>query len=179
MSASDAWELWAIDLFDREATPSREASGTGMLEGLTELWRRALEESYLDDGRPTFTAFTLTCGRLRYDVPRDPTRNPELGALRRWRFEPDLLEEVARAHLYLADRGGPAALVAAIREAASPDAVRARLAAFAAPRCDCRGCRATAVIGELCAPCADSPHHQHCPKCGSALSSARCDACRS
>ena len=134
MSASHAWELWATDLFDREAAPSCEASGTGVLEGLTELWRRALEESYLDDGRPTFTAFTLKCGRLRYDVPRDPTRNPELGALRRWRLEPDLLEAVARGHLYLADRDGAAALIAAIREAASPDALRARLAALAAPR---------------------------------------------
>ena len=48
------WTLTYDDLFDREATPTVQATGADLLEGLTLLWNLHLREGVQDDGQRTF-----------------------------------------------------------------------------------------------------------------------------
>ena len=85
MSRPDAtsWEIWYTDSFDRDADPAREATGTGRVAGLETLWRKTLDETVQDDGKITFTHFTLwQDGRRGPAIPVDPLSNAELGKLR-------------------------------------------------------------------------------------------------
>lgn len=76
-----AWELWSSDTFDRESPPSVEGSFDTLEAGLRALWKKTLSEAVQDDGRPTFTEFTLR-GQPSVFLPRDPFENPELAVLR-------------------------------------------------------------------------------------------------
>lgn len=53
------WEVWYQDTFDRDCPRSVEASGTGLLKGLTELWARHLFESVRPGGFRGFSRFNL------------------------------------------------------------------------------------------------------------------------
>lgn len=103
------FELWASDLFDRESPPSRQKTFSTLREGLEALWRASLDEGIQDDGRPTFTWFTLTGpsshlkhaapSLLRVELPRDPFVNLELAMLRqRWKLLPGLAGRLAELH---------------------------------------------------------------------------------
>ena len=104
------WEIWYTDTFDREMPPQLEVSGSGILEGLAELWSRTLEQSIGDNGYGTFTRFSLIWGgagipRGGGSVPVDPFENPPLLAIRRWRQEEsDLPDALARAQARLLRR---------------------------------------------------------------------------
>lgn len=99
--SADAAVLWSSDLFDRESPPSLESRYASLEEGLAGLWRHVLREGVQDDGRPTFTAFSLEVhGRAGVALPRDPFSNPELAVLRRRFFggEQDLVDRLAALH---------------------------------------------------------------------------------
>lgn len=98
-NAAMPFQLWSRDLFDRESAPFLEASFERLGEGVTALWRKVLDEVIQDDGRPTFTDFTLEGeGRVLW-IPRDPFENPVLAELRRRaRGEPDFLERLVTEH---------------------------------------------------------------------------------
>ncbi|MBL8917285.1 MAG: hypothetical protein JNJ54_00365 [Myxococcaceae bacterium] len=93
------FELWSRDLFDRESAPFREATFARFADGLTALWRKVLDEVIQDDGRPTFTDFSLEGeGRVVW-IPRDPFENPVLAELRRRaRVEADFVERLVTEH---------------------------------------------------------------------------------
>ena len=58
--ASEAtWELWYQDLFDRECPRKVEVSGTGLVQGLAELWARHLFETVQANGQKGFSHFNL------------------------------------------------------------------------------------------------------------------------
>lgn len=56
------WILTYDDLFDREATPTVQATGAELLEGMTPLWNLHLREGSQDDGQRTFCRFDLRWG---------------------------------------------------------------------------------------------------------------------
>ncbi len=96
------FELWASDLFDRDSEPSRQKTFSTLRDGLEALWRASLEEGIQDDGRPTFTWFTLTGPSLRVELPRDPFVNLELAMLRqRWKLVPGFASRLAELHAAL------------------------------------------------------------------------------
>lgn len=93
-----AWELWSSDTFDRESAPSVEGSFDTLEAGLRALWKKTLTEGVQDDGRPTFTEFTLR-GQPSVFLPRDPFENPELAVLRARMVENSgFLDELVKAH---------------------------------------------------------------------------------
>lgn len=94
------FELWSNDLFDRESAPSLEGTFSSLPDGLVALWRKTLEQGVQDDGRPTFTEFSLRGeGRTRF-LPRDPFRNVHLALLRRRSLErAGFVDEVVQLHL--------------------------------------------------------------------------------
>jgi hypothetical protein len=55
----DVWEVWYRDMFDPETPPSIDASGTGLVAGLKELWARYLGETVQADGHLGFSRFHL------------------------------------------------------------------------------------------------------------------------
>lgn len=58
--APDAeWDLWYQDNFDYECPRQIEASGVGLLKGLTELWARYLRETVQANGQKGFSQFNL------------------------------------------------------------------------------------------------------------------------
>ncbi|MFZ5439565.1 MAG: hypothetical protein ACOZQL_06135 [Myxococcota bacterium] len=91
-------ELWSIDLFDRDSPPHLDGTFTSELAGLEALWRAVLLEGVQDDGRPSFTDFTLRTTRGRVSLPRDPLQNPELAVLRARRHEPRFFQRLAALH---------------------------------------------------------------------------------
>lgn len=94
------FELWASDLFDRESEPSLEGTFSALRDGLVALWRKTLEQAVQDDGRPTFTEFSLRGDGRTRSLPRDPFRNVHLGVLRRRSLErEDFVDEVVRLQL--------------------------------------------------------------------------------
>jgi hypothetical protein len=100
------WELRYHDYFDRDADSSKEAEGTGIVEGLATLWRKEALEGVADDGSSTFTTFTILWGNRAVEsakVHRDPFVRPGLKNIRLWRSE-ELFEEIATAHLRLLER---------------------------------------------------------------------------
>lgn len=76
-----AWELWSSDTFDRDSDPRLEGAFDTFEQGLRALWKKTLTEGVQDDGRPTFTEFSLR-GQPKVSLPRDPFENPELAVLR-------------------------------------------------------------------------------------------------
>jgi hypothetical protein len=84
---STLWQLWYIDIFDRDSQPSLQASGENILRGLYELWRYTLKEGVQDNGSASFSRFHLTWGKTastRGDVAIQPFSNPALLKLRQW-----------------------------------------------------------------------------------------------
>ena len=55
----DRWQLWVQDRFDPDAPRRIEASGAGLREGLSELWKHHLQESVRPDGQEGFMRFNL------------------------------------------------------------------------------------------------------------------------
>ena len=54
-----AWVLWHEDTFDRETPPSTEREGRGLFAGLSLLWTKHFDEGVGEDGRATFSRFSL------------------------------------------------------------------------------------------------------------------------
>ncbi|HSL31334.1 MAG TPA: hypothetical protein VK900_19185 [Anaerolineales bacterium] len=87
LDASTPWQLWYSDTFDRDSPASLQASGEGILQGLTELWRYTLQEGIHYNGSASFSYFYLTVGNTawaRVDVSVQPFHNPALMKLRQW-----------------------------------------------------------------------------------------------
>lgn len=101
------WELRYHDYFDRDADSSKEAEGTGIIEGLATLWRKEALEGVADDGSSTFTAFTIWWGNRAVfesaQVHREASMRPGLKNIRVWRSR-ELFEEIATAHLRLLEQ---------------------------------------------------------------------------
>lgn len=94
-----SWELWSSDTFDRESGPSIEGSFETLDEGLYALWKKTLSEAVQDDGRPTFTEFSLR-GQPSVFLPRDPFENRELAVLRaRMLADDGFLDELVKVHV--------------------------------------------------------------------------------
>ena len=120
--ASTPWQLWYSDTFDRESSPSVEASGKDILRGLYELWRYTLNEGIQENGSASFSYFYLTWGQAafaRIDVAVKPFDNRSLLKLRDWTGlkgeEPTIsvLSRLAQLHYELlqsSDRWGAAAI---------------------------------------------------------------------
>lgn len=56
------WTLTCDDLFDRDSTPSVQATGDDLFAGVTLLWKLHLLEGLQDDGQRTFSGFELRSG---------------------------------------------------------------------------------------------------------------------
>lgn len=81
------WILTYDDLFDREATPTVQATGADLLEGLTLLWNLHLREGSQDDGQRTFSRFDLRWGEPTASAEVDhylPHHAAGAPRLRRW-----------------------------------------------------------------------------------------------
>lgn len=120
-----SWSLWSSDSFDRDSEPCCDARGEALADGLARLWAKTLEEGVLDDGRPTFTWFSLRHDGGAVTIPRDPLANPALAKLRAWRATPSLMERLVAAHLAAPTEA--TALLAKVAEAAD---VRSLLASL-------------------------------------------------
>jgi len=86
-NTSSAWQLWHHDMFDRDSSPSLQASGTNIVQGLYELWLYTLQEGILENGSASFSRFHLTWGETasaRVDVFVKPFNNLSLLKLRQW-----------------------------------------------------------------------------------------------
>jgi len=59
MTSDNEWKLWYDDMFDRETPRMVEASGTGLVVGLVELWNRFLIETVQPSGMKGFSRFNL------------------------------------------------------------------------------------------------------------------------
>jgi hypothetical protein len=111
------WKLWHEDLFDRECPPNVETSGHGLVEGLTELWRRYLSASIGAGGERGLSRFHLSWEGGSATVSGD---RKGAARLRGWvGDEPALLEKTALAHaeLLLAGRTSEEILAAAAASA--------------------------------------------------------------
>lgn len=106
------WNLTCTDLFDRDAAPTLQATGTDLIEGLTLLWQLHLREGVQDDGQRTFCHFDLRWGGpaasadVDYYLPHHGAGAPKL---RGWLLAGDpqlMLAGLARAHMRLLERGG-------------------------------------------------------------------------
>lgn len=65
-----AWVLWVHDTFDREASPSREREGRGLFAGLSLLWSKHFSEGVGEDGRATFSCFSLVLPGTNASIDR-------------------------------------------------------------------------------------------------------------
>lgn len=124
------WKLWHEDLFDRECPPNVEASGRGLVAGLTELWRRYLSASIGAGGERGLSRFHLS-----WEGGSAMVRGDRKGAarLRQWvGDEPALLEKTALAHaeLLLAGRTSEE-ILAAVSASADRGGFEARLSGLA------------------------------------------------
>ena len=119
--ATTEWVLWHHDTFDRDTPATVERRGTGILQGLYELWKSTLSEGITDAGDSSFSHFQLTWGETasrRADAGVQPFDNASLLKLRRWAnfssqnrtnalsHEPyqqnnSLLRSLARVHCHL------------------------------------------------------------------------------
>lgn len=114
LDASAEWELWYVDVFDREMPPVLEASGRGIVEGLVALWEHTLDEGIVDDGNASFSRFGLSWGKTHLETASvyvTPFDNHTLAKLRRWvvhasdpEQRPALLGQLAQLHLQLLRR---------------------------------------------------------------------------
>lgn len=92
------WEVWSSDTFDRDSGPQLEGAFDTFEQGLRALWKKTLSEAVQDDGRPTFTEFSLR-GQPSVFPPRDPFKNPELAVLRaRMVANEAFLDELVKVH---------------------------------------------------------------------------------
>ena len=85
--ASTTWPLWHYDTFDADSSPSLQASGQDILQGLYALWLHTLKEGIQDNGSASFSSFHLTWGNTpsaRVDPAVQPFRNLALVKLRQW-----------------------------------------------------------------------------------------------
>lgn len=57
--ADEKWEIWYSDTFDREAPPTVDVRGRGLIKGLAELWARHLFETVQFNGQHGFSSFHL------------------------------------------------------------------------------------------------------------------------
>jgi hypothetical protein len=54
-----SWAVWSEDTFDREARPTMDRQGRGLLDGLSALWMRFLLETVRPEGNEGFIRFYL------------------------------------------------------------------------------------------------------------------------
>lgn len=129
----EEWVIWYVDTFDRDCPPSREAGGSGLVEGLAQLWARHLFEIVRPDNQNGFSSFHLKwrLGRIEIDGEREGGRR-----LREWMFgekehsyrgyaaeaDPALLGKVAAAHAHLIERGRKAEEILAAAQTAKDSA---------------------------------------------------------
>jgi hypothetical protein len=114
------WQLLHHDLFDPEAG-GREAGGQHLEDGLALLWHKEAFEGILEDGRRSFSAFSLHWENGRADLVV-AQENPALLRIRRWAAaDPRILREIAAAHVRRLDHRDAAADILACADR-SPDA---------------------------------------------------------
>lgn len=85
--SSTDWILWHRDTFDHETPPIVEAEGTGIIDGLRELWKSVLSEGIDDSGTATFSSFHLAWGGTageQISVHVATAGNVSLLKLRQW-----------------------------------------------------------------------------------------------
>jgi len=124
------WKVWHEDLFDRACPPNVETGGRGLVEGLTELWRRYLSASIGAGGERGLSRFHLSWEGGSVIVSGDRSG---AARLRGWvGGDPGLLERTSRAHaeLVLAGRTSEEILAAAAASADRGD-FEARLSGLA------------------------------------------------
>jgi hypothetical protein len=80
---TEEWEIWYVDAFDRDAPPSIDVRGRGLVKGLAELWARHLFETVTAKGQQGFSSFQLHWERGKITITGD-----RKGAkrLRHWLF---------------------------------------------------------------------------------------------
>ncbi|MFT3707107.1 MAG: hypothetical protein QM817_05500 [Archangium sp.] len=97
--------LWSYDLFDRDSEPLVDAQFVSLIEGLRALWRSVLHEGIVEDGRRSFTDFSLQLeDGKRLTIPVNQSVNVELLQLRARQHEPGFLDALSQRHLELHDR---------------------------------------------------------------------------
>lgn len=97
--------LWSYDLFDRDSEPIIDVVFESVGDGLRGLWRSVLHEGIVEDGRRSFTDFSLHLeDGTRLAVPVQHGVNPELLLLRARQHEPGFLDALSQRHLELHDR---------------------------------------------------------------------------
>ncbi len=104
----DEWALIYRDTFDREAPPVVERTGAGVEAGARALWQRSIDEGVTDEGRATFSRFTLVwegTARLGAYVPASTTPDDRLVKLRAWRGDA-MYDAIAQAHAALLRQSG-------------------------------------------------------------------------
>ena len=95
------WQVWYQDMFDRECPRQVDASGVGLLEGLTKLWSRYLRETIQANGQEGFSRFNLWWDQESCSIS---IRGNLSGALRLkdWIVDrSELLQEIACIHCKL------------------------------------------------------------------------------
>lgn len=129
----EEWAVWYVDTFDRDSPPRSEASGRGLVKGLTQLWARHLFETVRPDGQSGFSSFHLKWGQGRVEIDGD---REGAKRLRGWLFgkkessykgyaaeaDPALLKKVAIAHAHLIERRQKAEQILATARAAKDGA---------------------------------------------------------
>lgn len=119
--AKSTWTLWYQDTFDRDCPRQIESQGQKLEDGLTDLWRRHLNETVQADGTFGFARFNLWWHDQSINIV-----GPIRGALRlkAWTTSPArlgrpnrLLRRIAQAHARLIRQGqdSEAILAAAAR----------------------------------------------------------------
>lgn len=76
---AETWELWHKDLFDLTSAAEIQATGTGLMDGLTELWA-----SYLDEGVHGLSRFSLSCLGQQQEIEVAGGDLESMYTLRRW-----------------------------------------------------------------------------------------------
>lgn len=87
------WEIWHDDTFDRDMPNTLDASGVGIGAGLFMLWQKVLHEGVLEDGRRTFSTFSLiwekntpNSGFAEIPMPFTDSMKHLFAQLRYWAF---------------------------------------------------------------------------------------------
>jgi non-ribosomal peptide synthetase component F len=86
-NVSTAWQLWYVDMFDRDAPRALERTGVNIIQGLYHLWLCTLTDGILDNGNASFSYFHLTWASspsAHVDVAVNPFDNRALLKLRGW-----------------------------------------------------------------------------------------------
>lgn len=80
------WELWYQDTFDQDTPRQKELAGTGLKQGLCNLWTHHLYETINSGGFIGFSHFNLWLNQQKVSIEITGNLNGQL-KLRQWVFE--------------------------------------------------------------------------------------------